>query len=82
MLVSRENQIILDFQFCSALNPTDYDAIYEMRSYKLKPGRMLAWEEGWESGLKARRDLISPVGAWFSQLGKLNQVHQMYQFPY
>ena len=43
---------------------------------------MLAWEEGWESGLKARKDLISPVGAWFSQLGQLNQVHQMYQFPY
>ena len=43
---------------------------------------MLAWEEGWETGLRARRELISPIGAWFSQLGQLNQVHQMYQYQY
>ena len=38
MLISRENQIVLEFQFCQTVGPTDYDAIYEMRSYKLKPG--------------------------------------------
>ena len=38
MLISRENQIILEFQFCQTVGPNDYDAIYELRSYKLKPG--------------------------------------------
>lgn len=47
MLRSRRNQIILEFAFWHAIKPTDHNHIYEMRSYRLKPGRMLEWEAGW-----------------------------------
>ncbi|CAJ0762233.1 12000_t:CDS:2, partial [Entrophospora sp. SA101] len=32
-------------------------------------------------GLECRRQFCEPVGAWFSQLGFLNCVHHMWQYP-
>jgi hypothetical protein len=32
-------------------------------------------------GLECRRQFCEPVGAWFSQLGALNYVHHMWQYP-
>jgi hypothetical protein len=81
MLRSRENQIALEFAFWNASTPYDYHHIYELRSYLLKPGRMLEWEQGWALGLQARKRYVQPVGAWFSQLGQLNYVHHMWAYP-
>lgn len=33
-------------------------------------------------GIEARRKFVAPVGAWFSQVGRLHQVHHMWQYPY
>lgn len=32
-------------------------------------------------GIEARRKFVEPVGAWFSQVGRLNNVHHMWQYP-
>ena len=32
-------------------------------------------------GIEARRKSVAPVGAWFSQVGRLHQVHHMWQYP-
>ncbi|KAG6919019.1 hypothetical protein DXG01_009729 [Tephrocybe rancida] len=32
-------------------------------------------------GIEARRKFTAPVGAWFSQIGRLHQVHHMWQYP-
>lgn len=47
MLRSRQSQIVLEFAFWNATIPYDNNSIYELRSYLLKPGRMLEWEQGW-----------------------------------
>jgi hypothetical protein len=47
MLRSRESQVVLEFGFWNAIVPHDKNNIYELRSYLLKPGRMLEWEQGW-----------------------------------
>lgn len=47
MLRSRESQIVLEFAFWNASIPYETKSIYELRSYLLKPGRMLEWEQGW-----------------------------------
>lgn len=31
------------------------------------------------SGIEARRKYVKPVGAWFSQVGRLHQVHHLWQ---
>jgi hypothetical protein len=32
-------------------------------------------------GIIARKKFVEPVGAWFSQVGRLHQVHHMWQYP-
>ncbi|KAJ3213196.1 hypothetical protein HDU67_003174 [Dinochytrium kinnereticum] len=80
MLRSRESQIMLEFAFWEGSSPSFTDGIYELRTYCLKPGRMLEWEHEWKKGLEARRKFVQPVGAWFSQLGDLNYVHHLWAY--
>ncbi|KAI8849613.1 hypothetical protein BC829DRAFT_369222 [Chytridium lagenaria] len=81
MLRSRESQIMLEFAFWEGSSPSFQDGIYELRTYRLKPGRMLEWEHEWKKGLEARRQFVQPVGAWFSQVGDLNYVHHLWAYP-
>ncbi|KAI9137062.1 hypothetical protein BKA69DRAFT_1128552 [Paraphysoderma sedebokerense] len=86
-LLHRSNQICLEFAFWRSTTARAEDkqhqdgGIYELRSYQLKPGRMLEWEYHWKKGLECRRRFCEPVGAWFSQLGDLHQVHHMWCYP-
>ena len=34
------------------------------------------------AGIEARRKFVAPIGAWFSQVGRLHHVHHMWQYPY
>ncbi|KAG0039360.1 hypothetical protein BGZ82_008582 [Podila clonocystis] len=81
MLRSRDNQICLEFAFWKSRPPVALGGIYEMRTYLLKPGNLLEWEANWRRGLECRRQFCEPVGAWFSQLGGLNYVHHMWNYP-
>ncbi|OZJ06497.1 hypothetical protein BZG36_00619 [Bifiguratus adelaidae] len=81
LLRSRHNQIILEFSFWATSPPKVTNGIYELRTYRLQPGRLLEWETYWKVGLECRRKYCVPVGAWFSQLGDLNTVHHMWCYP-
>jgi len=43
---------------------------------------MLMYSHYRRRGIEARRKYVTPVGAWFSQLGRLHQVHHMWQYRY
>lgn len=77
----RENQMCLEFAFWATSPPKFNGGVYELRTYLLKPGRLLEWEQNWKIGLECRRMFTEPVGAWFSQLGDLNYVHHMWVYP-
>lgn len=32
-------------------------------------------------GIEARRKFVTPVGAWFSQIGRLHQTYHLWQYP-
>ncbi|RUS35096.1 hypothetical protein BC938DRAFT_475882 [Jimgerdemannia flammicorona] len=49
--------------------------------FALQPGNLLEWELNWRKGLECRSQFCEPVGAWFSQLGPLNFVHHMWNYP-
>ncbi|KAI5474856.1 NIPSNAP family protein [Pseudohyphozyma bogoriensis] len=77
----RTSQLCQEFAFWQSAAPAVNGGIYELRSYDLQPGKLLEWEHEWRVGLEARlQSGHSPVGAWFSQLGKLHQVHHMWQY--
>jgi hypothetical protein len=47
MLRSRSNQMCLEFAFWPTMAPSVHGGIYELRSYRLKPGNLLEWETNW-----------------------------------
>ncbi|GAA5929679.1 NIPSNAP family protein [Sporobolomyces koalae] len=81
LIQSRTSQLNTEFKFWQVSPPAEKGGIYELRTYDIKPGALLEWEHEWRVGLEAR--LASghyPVGAWFSQVGKLHQVHHLWQY--
>ncbi|KDN53100.1 NIPSNAP-domain-containing protein [Tilletiaria anomala UBC 951] len=59
----------------------DKDWIFELRTYHLKPGMLLEWEQHWRRGLEARRRFVEPIGAWFAQVGHLHTVMHLWAYP-
>ncbi|KZO96386.1 NIPSNAP-domain-containing protein [Calocera viscosa TUFC12733] len=80
LVQSRTSQICQEFAFLPTSPPTTKGGIYELRSYQLRPGTLLEWESTWRRGLDARKHFVKPVGAWFSQVGRLHQVHHIWQY--
>ncbi|KAI6012399.1 NIPSNAP-domain-containing protein [Pisolithus orientalis] len=78
---SRTTQLAQEFAFLPTAPPHAQGGIFELRCYQLKPGTLLEWENAWRRGIEARRKFVSPVGAWFSQIGRLHQVHHLWQYP-
>ncbi|KAJ2776048.1 hypothetical protein H4R18_005889 [Coemansia javaensis] len=81
LLRSRKSQVMLEFQFWPTHPPVAKGGVYELRSYTLKSGTLLEWEHNWRVGVECRKHHEVPMGAWFSQLGTLNQVHHLWQYP-
>ncbi|KAI0314767.1 NIPSNAP-domain-containing protein [Amylostereum chailletii] len=80
-LRSRTTQLSQEFAFMPTKPPREEGGIFELRSYQLNPGTLLEWESAWRRGIEARRKFVEPVGAWYSQVGRLHQVHHMWQYP-
>lgn len=96
-LVSRASQLNQEFALFPTAPPHEKGGIFELRSYHLQPGTLLEWESTWfvnwlssnacsnigarRRGIEARRKFVAPVGAWFSQAGRLHQVHHLWQYP-
>jgi len=80
-VTSRTSQLTQEFAFFPTAPPHAQGGVFELRSYQLKPGTLLEWENAWRKGIEARRKFVAPVGAWFSQVGRLHQVHHMWQYP-
>ncbi|WWC67160.1 uncharacterized protein I206_101067 [Kwoniella pini CBS 10737] len=85
LLQSRQHQIVSEFSFWPSSPPHDSGypdgGIFEMRTYQLQPGKLLDWEYAWRRGLEARKRFVQPVGAFFSQVGQLHEVHHIWQYP-
>jgi len=79
-LTSRTSQLNQEFAFMPTAPPHNKGGIFELRTYQLNPGTLLQWENTWRMGIEARKKFVAPVGAWFSQVGRLHQVHHMWQY--
>ncbi|KAF5868063.1 putative nipsnap family protein [Botrytis fragariae] len=80
-LITKKNvSLMQEFSFWPTTAPRELGGLFELRSYTLHPGNLLEWETHWRRGLKARREVMEGVGAWFVQIGELNTVHHLWQF--
>ncbi|KAL1851894.1 hypothetical protein Plec18167_007606 [Paecilomyces lecythidis] len=80
MIKSKNTSLMQEFSFWPTTPPRRLGGVFELRSYTLHPGNLLEWETHWRRGLKARREVMEGVGAWFVQIGDLNTVHHLWQF--
>ncbi len=68
-----EAKILLPAPFSPPLEPRQLGGIYEFRSYIYKPGSMPQVIRSWSEAIGERVKLSPLVGAWYSELGPLNQ---------
>ncbi len=80
LIKSKNTSLMQEFSFWPTTPPRKLGGLFELRSYTLHPGNLLEWETHWRRGLKARREVMEGVGAWFVQIGDLNTVHHLWQF--
>ncbi|ETN41488.1 uncharacterized protein HMPREF1541_03424 [Cyphellophora europaea CBS 101466] len=80
LIESKNVSLMQEFSFWPTTPPRQLGGVFELRSYTLHPGNLLEWETHWRKGLKARRQVMEGVGAWFVQIGDLNTVHHLWQF--
>jgi len=63
------------------VTPGSGNGIYELRYYRLYPGKVAEWLGAFGKGLPARAKYSAPVGVWSSELGGLNMVYHMWGYP-
>ncbi|KAL8734733.1 MAG: hypothetical protein Q9181_003097 [Wetmoreana brouardii] len=80
LITQKQTSLMQEFSFWPTTPPRQLGGLFELRSYTLHPGNLLEWETHWRKGLKARREVMEGVGAWFVQIGDLNTVHHLWQF--
>ncbi|KAI9879027.1 MAG: hypothetical protein M1830_009826 [Pleopsidium flavum] len=80
LITAKRTSLMQEFSFWPTTPPRSLGGVFELRSYTLHPGNLLEWETHWRRGLKARREVMEGVGAWFVQIGDLNTVHHLWQF--
>uniref|UniRef100_H3A787 Nipsnap homolog 1 n=1 Tax=Latimeria chalumnae TaxID=7897 RepID=H3A787_LATCH len=80
MLVSRRNQLLQEFSFWNEPLPREGPNIYELRTYKLKPGTMIEWGNNWARAIKFRQENNEAVGGFFTQIGDLYVVHHLWAY--
>ncbi|XP_026527476.1 protein NipSnap homolog 2 [Notechis scutatus] len=78
MLLSRKNQLLLEFSFWNEPISRPGPNIYELRSYQLRPGTMIEWGNYWARAIRIRQDDKEAVGGFFSQIGQLYMVHHLW----
>jgi hypothetical protein len=79
LLESQENVILAPFDW-APLRLTSGMGVYELRIYRLHPGRVGAYVETMREALPIREKHSSPVGYWLVEIGPLNTV--VHLWPY
>jgi len=80
LLNDRKNELVYEFGFWPAMVAKDRDAIYELRSYQLKPGTIADWAGEWNNVFSKKYRVDEPVGGFFSDIGTLNMVYYFWAY--
>jgi hypothetical protein len=77
-LRARHLQYLLAFSYWPVSAPREGNNIYEMRSYRLKPGTMIEWGNNWARAINFRKTNNEAYAGFFSQIGRLYNVHHIW----
>ncbi|XP_043270274.1 protein NipSnap [Venturia canescens] len=77
-LRSRHLQYLLAFSYWPPIVKREGKNIYEIRSYRLRPGTMIEWGNNWARAINYRRNNDEAFAGYFSQIGRLYNVHHIW----
>ena len=75
---ARHLQYLLAFSYWPVSEPRGKSHIYELRSYRLKPGTMIEWGNNWARAINFRKTNNEAYAGFFSQIGRLYNVHHFW----
>lgn len=78
LIRARHLQYLLAFSYWPVSGPREGNNIYEMRSYRLKPGTMIEWGNNWARAINFRKTNNEAYAGFFSQIGRLYNVHHIW----
>jgi len=79
MLQHQESMVLVAADFWPFTAPMG-TGIYELRNYRLHPGKVPEWLEHFKVGLQYRLKYSKPVAIWSSELGELNRVVHLWHY--
>ncbi len=79
LLEVQENLILAPVDWYP-LRPASGMGVYELRVYRLHPGKVPAWLAHFQQGLPAREKYSAPVGLWSVEIGPLNSVAHLWAY--
>lgn len=79
MIQHQDSMVLLPADVWS-FTPPSGTGIYELRNYRLHPGKVAEWLEYWKEGMTARQKYSKPIAMWSSELGELHRVVHLWQY--
>ncbi len=82
LLVTQENVLLVPVDWYPPPPPSGAvgNAVYELRTDRLRPGKLAEWGRTVRGGLPVRQKYSSPAGIWQTEVGPLNTV--VHLWPY
>ena len=76
----QENEFLKGFSYWPSPNKRTGGNIYDVRSYRVKPGSMYDWGNYWAKGINCRKNVRAdiPYGGFFTQLGQLHTIYHIW----
>ncbi len=80
LLLKQENKIMIPTHSRPVPSSAQGNGVYELRTYRLHPGKVPEWMETFTSGLAAREKYSKLFGLWSTEIGELNQVAHLWGY--
>ncbi len=81
LILAQENKILAPVEGVPLTRPFGGGKhVYELRSYRLHPGKVPEWVGHFKAGLPAREKYSKIVGLWTTEAGQLNQVVHLWAY--
>jgi hypothetical protein len=80
LIKRQETEYLKSFSYWPVPNRRTGNNIYDVRSYRVKPGSMYDWGNYWAKGIHCRKNVREdiPYAGFFTQLGRLHTIYHIW----
>ncbi|GAM17173.1 hypothetical protein SAMD00019534_003480 [Acytostelium subglobosum LB1] len=82
-VLKQDNIVLREFNWCPlSMSPNQLESnnVWELSSFSIKPGNVGKWSDAISKGIDTRKKHSLPNGMFYSEIGKLNTVFQLWSY--